>query len=146
MKPHIRRFQKKDAEEVSSLIWQTIFTVNIKDYSHDHLETIAAMYTPEKLAKNSQEKKIFIAELAERIVGTATIHNDYISCVFVLHNYIGKGIGKLLMETVENDARQRKERSVHLDSSTTAQSFYELLGYQIDVVKPGTIAMHKDLI
>ena len=146
MKPHIRRFQKKDAEEVSSLIWQTIFTVNIKDYSHDHLETIAAMYTPEKLAKNSQEKKIFIAELAERIVGTATIHNDYISCVFVLHNYIGKGIGKLLMETVENDARQRKERSVHLDSSTTAQTFYELLGYQIDVVKPGTIAMHKDLI
>ncbi len=84
MKPRIRRFQKKDAREVASLISNTIFTINIKDYSHEHLETIAAMYTPEKLESNAQIKTIFITEVEGKIVGTATIQDDYISCVFVL--------------------------------------------------------------
>ena len=145
MKSQIRRFQKKDSREVASLINHTIFTINIKDYSAEHLETIAAMYSPEKLENNAQMKTIFIAEIEGEIVGTATIQDDYISCVFVLPDYMGKGIGKLLMETVEDDARQRELHNVRLDSSITAQTFYEERGYVIDIVKPGTIAMHKDL-
>ena len=146
MKLRIRQFQNKDAREVAALISNTIFTINSKDYSHEYLETIAAMYTPEKLEKNSLEKKIFVAEIEDKIVGTATIREDYISCVFVLPEYIGKGVGKLLMETVENEALQQGLRSVYLDSSTTARTFYESLGYEVDTVKEGTIAMHKNLV
>ena len=146
MKPNIRRFQKKDAGEVSSLIVSTIFTVNIKDYTHGHLETIAARYTPEKLEENAMAKIVFVAESDGKIVGTATIQEDYISCVFVLPEYIGKGVGRLLMTIVEQEAIAKKFQKVRIVSSLTAHIFYKRLGYQDDIVGELGIDMHKDLI
>ena len=34
----VRRFEKKDAKEVSKLIIKTLRTTNIKDYSEDYIE------------------------------------------------------------------------------------------------------------
>jgi GNAT superfamily N-acetyltransferase len=145
MKIQIRRFRKEDAGVIAFLIRRTLFEINSKDYRNDYLETIAAMYTPEKLQDNARLKKIFTAETEDKIVGTATIHKDYISCVFVLPDFIGKGIGRLLMDALEQEARANGFDTVMLQSSLTAHRFYKQLGYQDDVVEELTIRMYKNL-
>ena len=142
----IRPFQEKDALPVSALIKETLFTVNNKDYPRGELEEIAERYSPDHLVKFARSKTIFVATVERRPVGTASIEHDYISCVFVAPSYIGKGVGRKLMDAVEDDAVQRGIRRVRLDSSVTARRFYEQRGYEADVVQLGTIAMHKDLI
>src|SRR5262245_31670410 len=100
----VRFFREEDAEKVSSLVRQTLFTVNTKDYKHEALETVASWYTSQELIKLSKSKAVYVAEADGVIVGTASLQDDHISGVFIAHNYLKKGIGTKLMETLEKDA------------------------------------------
>ena len=42
----IRRFEEKDAEEVSALIAKTLRTTNRKDYSEEYIEKEVRVLTP----------------------------------------------------------------------------------------------------
>ena len=100
----IRRFQTGDAEEVSALIAKTLRTVNIKDYS--------------------------------RIVGCGAIAGYWGSktesillTIFVLPEYQGKGIGKLIIRTLEQDEFFLRAERIEIPASITAVDFYRKMGY-----------------
>ena len=52
--------------------------------------------------------------------------------VAVLPEYRGLGLGQLLMEGLETEARQRGCTEVRLGAQVSAISFYERLGYQVE--------------
>ena len=49
----VRRFQDKDAKEVSALIVKTLRTTNIKEYSTEYIENDVAKFTPEGVMERS---------------------------------------------------------------------------------------------
>lgn len=49
--------------------------------------------------------------------------------VAVLPSFRGKGIGKLIMSTIENYLIRSGTKEVYLDAQLTAREFYEKLGY-----------------
>ena len=49
---------------------------------------------------------------------------------FVLPEYIGKGIGKKIMNALENDEYFLKSKRIEITSSITALGFYKKLGYK----------------
>lgn len=145
MKVVVRFFREEDAEQVSNLVRETLFTVNTKDYEDEALETVASWYTPQELIKQSKIKAMYVAESDGKIVGTASLQDDHISGVFVARAFIKKGVGTMLMETVEKDAFTKGFHKVKLASSLTAHAFYKKLGYVNDEVGKLGIDMHKDL-
>ena len=72
----------------------------------------------------------------EKIIGCGSIGYDKEkeeSCfytIFVLPEYQGSGIGRLIVESLERDEYARKSKKIIVPSSITAKSFYLKFGYK----------------
>jgi len=91
-----------------------------------------------------KEKKALIAKDDVQIVGVLeyTIQAGvmYIDEIIIAHDQQGKGIGKMLMEHVEEIATNDHLHKIYLDTGATwpAVKFYEALGY----IKTGDLPKH----
>jgi len=126
----IRKFRREDARKVSNLVRKCLWEVNSKDYSKKVIDFMVSHFSPKSIIDNSKKRKIFVAVEKDKIIGTASIHDNVILTVFVNPKIHGKGIGKKLMKKVENEAKKNGFKSVKLPSSITAIDFYKKLGYQ----------------
>jgi len=98
----------------------------------------------EKLLINPDHHIIFVAEEEEIVVGYAhaelyeTLYSEPMLNVLALainQNYQQKGIGKQLMQRIEQVASERNLIAVRLNSGETrhgAHKFYESIGYSSD--------------
>ena len=102
----IRSFCEADAEKVSALIIHTLQASNSKDYS---AETISAL-----------EKKMQPSGVTE-----SSLFN-----IFVLPEYQGKGVGRKIIETLEQDGFFLRAERVEVPASITGVGFYRKLGYE----------------
>lgn len=72
----------------------------------------------------------------DRVVGAARFRPYHdadiakIERVAVVPSYRGTGLGRMLMDTLEAEARQAGFRTAKLNAQTHAQGFYERMGYQ----------------
>ena len=126
----IRKFKDENALEVSDLIRKTLSEENSKFYPNSVIKFMISEFTPKFLVELSKEREFFVAIEKSKIIGTITFIEDYIGTVFVNPDYLCKGIGTKLMETIENLAKERKIEKVRLNSSINAVDFYEKLGYK----------------
>ena len=131
----VRRFEKKDAKEVSKLIIKTLRTTNIKDYSKAYIEKGVRILNAKNIIEKSRTRHFYVVCLDEKIIGCGSIGYDKEkeeSCfytIFVLPEYQGRGIGRLIVESLERDEYARKSKKIMVPSSITAKSFYLKLGY-----------------
>ena len=98
----------------------------------------------EKLLINSDHHIIFVAEEEESVVGYVhaelyeTLYSEPMLNVLALainQNYQQRGIGKQLMQRIEQVANERSLIAVRLNSGETrlgAHKFYESIGYSSD--------------
>ena len=126
----IREFEPKDAEAVSYVIRQTMKTSNHEDYSPEILQPLIDYFSPEKILQLNRERFCLVAEADNKIVGTAAIEEAELLTFFVLPEYQKRGIGRKLLEEIENFAKRGGIKTIHVDSSVTGQNFYENSGYR----------------
>ena len=132
----IRRFQNKDADAVSALIVKTLRTCNVKDYSPEYIENDVKAFTPEGVLKRAGWTHFYVATDCQTIVGCGAIgpywdQTDE-SClfnIFVLPEYQGKGIGRKIVETLEQDDYFLRAKRIEIPASITACAFYQKMGY-----------------
>lgn len=135
----VRAFTAEDAEKVSALIRSTLLTSNTAHYPRAELESLADWYCAAGLisrlpfarrivafAENSGQT---IENPRETIVGTAARRENRLESFFVAPAWQGCGVGSLLLEALEEDARVDALRVVWLESSLTAVGFYEKRGF-----------------
>lgn len=132
----IRKIRNEDAKEVAELIKRTLYEVNIKDYSIKDLENSSIQLSPEDLKKRVEENSYYVVEEDKKIIGVGGIGSyngrkdeSYIMSVFVLPEYIGKGIGRRIIEALEADEYFKRAKRTEVASSITALEFYKKLGY-----------------
>jgi putative acetyltransferase len=99
----IRDYHLEDAKALMDIFYNTIHKVNIKDYNQSQVDA----WAPKSNLKLEDWKKRFsrtypiIAAVDEKIVGFAEFKsNGYIDCFYIHHEWIGRGIGKALMEEI----------------------------------------------
>ncbi len=73
-----------------------------------------------------------VAVVDGQIVGTGMIDlaTGKIDAVFVLPGYMGRGVGRALMEHLESLALGAGLGSIHLESTLNAAAFYRSLGFE----------------
>ncbi|MBL7575012.1 N-acetylglutamate synthase, GNAT family [Peptoniphilus asaccharolyticus DSM 20463] len=133
----IRRFKVEDAKEGSALIKRTLYEVNSKDYEDRFLEDSSIQLSENDLIERAKKNNYYVCEENEKIVGIGGIGSycgkedeSYIMSVFVLPEYIGKGIGRNIVETLEKDEYALRSNRIEVASSITAVGFYKEMGYR----------------
>lgn len=132
----IRRFKESDTKEVSDLIARTLREVNIKDYSIEYIENSVKTLTPEFLLERLKWTNGYVVCMDDKIVGCGSIGSYWGSevesslfTIFVLPEYQGKGIGRSIIETLEEDEYFLRAKRIEIPASITACQFYRKLGY-----------------
>ncbi len=130
---YVRRFQEKDIPAILSMIHNTLQTVNNKDYPPAMIQTLVEMFTINKIKQIADNSHMYVVT-DKIIIGCGAIgllneNEAFIQAVFVSFDYINKGVGKLIMKSLETDEYGSKSRRIELLSSLSANLFYERLGY-----------------
>lgn len=132
----VRKFQTEDAKEVSELIIKTLRTTNIKDYSAEYIENDVKMFTPNGVIERAGWTHFYVVCDNDIIVGCGAIgpywgkeDESSLFNIFVLPEYQGKGIGRKIIETLEQDEFFVRAKRIEIPASITACEFYKKLGY-----------------
>ncbi len=134
---NIRRFQNEDANELADVIAKTLRTTNIKDYSLEYIENDISFLTAEKLIERSSWMNIYVVCDDNKIIGCGAIGSYWgkedessLFTIFVLPEYQGKGIGRKIIETLEQDEYFLRAKRIEIPASITAVEFYRKMGYE----------------
>ncbi len=143
----IKRMERSDCSPTSQLIERTIRTVNARFYPPVIVESAVKHYS--RLEQKNESARFIIKENNE-IIATIGLIGNVVCGLFVDPKHQKKGIGKMLMEKVEQLARERGEKELVLFSSVNAVEFYLNLGYKTecdvtDDILGKTIKMRKSL-
>ena len=132
----VRKFQTEDADEVSALIIKTLRTSNIKDYSAEYIENDVKRFTPEDVIQRAGWTHFYVACDNDIIVGCGAIgpywgkeDESSLFNIFVLPEYQGKGIGRKIIEALEQDEFFLRAKRIEIPAAITACEFYKKLGY-----------------
>lgn len=132
----VRRFKEEDAEEVSKLIARNFLEVNSKDYGIVAMEELAKVYNSEKVLNIASYAHMYVFEWNGKIVGTGGISSFWGSetesillTIFVLPEFHGKGIGRKIINTLEQDELYIRATRIEIPASITATEFYRKFGY-----------------
>lgn len=132
----IRRFRKEDSAELADVIAETLRTTNIKDYSSEYIENDISFLTADKLIERSTWTHLYVACEDDKIIGCGAIgaywgkeDESSLYTVFVLPEYQGKGTGRKIIETLEQDEYFLRAKRIEIPSSITAVGFYRKMGY-----------------
>ena len=132
----IRRFTENDAEKVSTMIIRTERITNSKDYSEEWINALEKRVQPLDILERTAWTHFYVVEENDTIIGCGAIGpywgsetESSLFNIFVLPEYQGKGIGRKIIETLEQDEYFLRANRVEIPASITAVNFYRKLGY-----------------
>ncbi|ATW24815.1 GNAT family N-acetyltransferase [Candidatus Formimonas warabiya] len=129
----IRRYAKKDYEEIMKLFYETVHYINCRDYSPAQLDAWAPKRENKERWKGSLENNYaIVAEMKGLIVGFGDLTNG--GCfdkLFVHKDFQRQGIATAIAEEIEKHAFYAGLQEIHTEASITAQPFFLKRGYVV---------------
>ena len=128
----IRRATSEDVEEMANIFVSCVKTLNIKDYTDEQIEIMVTFCDAQSYLEEIETGgSIFVAE-AKSIVGFASLAESrgHIDDLFVDPDYTRRGIGTLLLETLEKVAFTKQKSQLSVMASLTARPFYLSRGFK----------------
>ncbi|MGA5300500.1 GNAT family N-acetyltransferase [Nucisporomicrobium flavum] len=128
----VRLLRPDDSSAVSGVILQCLHEINSRDYSEEIIARMCAYFSPRRIEQLAQERQMFVAAEKETVVGTVSRDGNKVFTMFVQPRMIGRGVGRRLMQHIEDLAAQDGYEYMETGASITAHGFYHRLGY-VDV-------------
>lgn len=132
----MRRITLEDVPEVTELIHKTIRISNSKDYPPDLVETMVQAHSPEFIQRRMGWTHFYVALDGEMIIGCGAIAPFFdgeiessLFTIFVLPEYQGHGVGRTIIQTLENDEYFLRALRIEIPASITGVPFYLKMGY-----------------
>lgn len=125
----VREYQATDCKKLTELFYNTVHTVNAKDYTKEQLDVWATGQVDlEKWNQSLQEHFCLVAVEAGIIVGFGDIDKTgYFDHLFVHSDYQGKGIAT----AISNQLESAVQGNIVTHASITAKPFFEKRGYKV---------------
>ena len=132
----VRLFKLGDEKQIVELIRSARRKTNIKDYDKELIEELCQEVNEELIIKRAEKFHTYVIEINDKIVGIGTIGSYRESLtessfynIYVLPEYQGKGIGKVIVTTLEKDEYFKRADRIEVASSISAMEFYKHMGY-----------------
>lgn len=123
----IRNYESKDLDEVINLFKNTIFEINISDYTLEQVKAWVDVDT-ELFDDNLGKTYARVISNHEQIIGFGNIDDKgYIDLFYVSVDYQRQGVGQKLLNDLEKSSNYT---SFMVNSSITAKPFFEKMGYK----------------
>lgn len=127
--PRLREFLETDLFAVKSLVHRTIAACYPGHYCMEAVRFFANYHNEQAILRDAREGCTLVLEKAGRILGTGTLVGDEIKRVFVDPGLQKHGLGRLIMQRLEEKAASLGIGAIRLDASLPAKAFYDSLGY-----------------
>jgi putative acetyltransferase len=129
------KYKEPDIEEIVSLFYETVISVNSKDYSESEIDAWAPK-DEKKLKVQSWKKSLsqnitYVAKVNEKIVGFSDLtHSGHLDRLYVHKDYQRQGIATALVDMLESAAKELNLLEIKTEASITAKPFFEKRGYK----------------
>lgn len=130
---NIRRYKSTDSAEIAELFYETVHTINAKNYTKSQLDVWAtgdidiSAWDKSFLAHNT-----LVAEKHNMILGFGDMDdNGYLDRLFVHKDYQRMGIATLIITKLEQQAAIHGISVFTTHASITAKPFFKKHGYHI---------------
>ena len=129
----VRPATLEDCVDTAIIHGESIRGLCAEHYTPEQIHAWHPEDKPENMRIGMTEKGLipFIAEHNNRAVGFSLLDpaTNTLLAVYVLPEYAGKGVGRLLTEAIEVEAVKQGCELLQLDSSMNALPFYKRCGY-----------------
>lgn len=125
----IREYQSSDCKELAELFYNTVHTINAKDYSKEQLDVWATGQADlKKWDQSFQEHFSIVAVDSGIIIGFGDIDKSgYLDRLYIHLEYQGKGVATAICNCLEKAV----QRNIVTHASITAKPFFEKRGYKV---------------
>ena len=133
MKTHIRIAEEKDIKRITQLFYETITSVNRKDYLEEQIKVWADNAKNLKMWTDAIKEQYFlVSEIDFTIYGFASLDKNRGVDFMYIHQYFqGKGVATQLLSAIESKAIELGFTEIWTDSSITAKPFFMKKGFVI---------------
>lgn len=126
----LRNYAESDCAKLAQLFYDTVHTVNAKDYTAEQLDAWASGAVDlEKWNRSFLEHRTIIAEEDDRIIGFGDMDSTgYLDRLYVHRTCIRRGVATAICDVLEKDC---KADCFTTHASVTAKPFFEQRGYVV---------------
>ncbi len=125
----VRKFQKGDALQVSSLIHRSQRVTLSKCYSKRVTKEFCKINSPKDILRKAEDRQLFVAEEKKRILGVIGIKENELKTFFVDPKHQGRGVGRNLYERFKKEALKNGHKQVFLHATFYAVPIYQKFGF-----------------
>lgn len=125
----IRKYQSSDCKELANLFYNTVHSINAKDYTSEQLDVWATGNVDLNIWNNSFLQHYTLVAVEENLlVGFGDIDKTgYLDRLYVHKDFQGKGIATSLCNNLERAVTE----NIVVHASITARPFFENRGYVV---------------
>ena len=132
----VRRFQPGDEGRICEVIRKDILAEMINDYPVEIIDKLVETLNEELIVRRSNKFHTYVVTDDDKIIGVGTIGPYWDSKtessffnIFRDPDYSKKGVGRKIIETLEQDEYFKNVERVEIPASITAVEFYKHFGY-----------------
>ena len=130
---NIRSYRAADCPLLAQLFYDTVHTVNARDYSPAQLAAWATG-SVDLAAWNRSflQHHTLVAIDADQIVGFGDMdQNGFLDRLYVHHAFQRRGVARAILQQLEEQAKARGVTRFTTHASITARPFFERFGYMV---------------
>lgn len=130
----LRRYKPEDMPEIAELFYDTINSVNIKDYTEEQVKAWSGGYK-KLLRRNDYFEKLYtiVAVRDDKIIGFGNMDNTgYLDFLYVHRDYQGIGVATMLCDELERYISVQGIKEITVHASITARTYFEHRGYEVE--------------
>ena len=126
----LRNYVKTDCAQLARLFYDTVHTVNAKDYTQEQLDAWATgKVNLEAWNESFQAHHTVVAEMDGKIVGFGDMdETGYLDRLYVHKDYQRRGVAAAICDALE---QRTKAAEFTTHASITARPFFEKRGYTV---------------
>jgi GNAT superfamily N-acetyltransferase len=128
-RPTIKVFRAADVPALKAMIHRTIAACYPSHYSPEAVRFFLDYHSEQAIRDDAGAGHTLVLDRGGRTLGTGTLLGDEIRRVFVDPAFQKQGLGRLIMQRLEEIAAAATVTVVKLDASLPSKAFYDRLGY-----------------
>ena len=130
-------YEESMLDEMMQLFYDTVHTVNAKDYKKEQLNGWAPLQANKKFWEQRLKRSVCkVAFVDDKMVGFTELDGDgHVDTMYVHKDFQRKKIAAKLIDELLQIAEERKLSVLTTEASITAKPFFEAFGFRVTKVK-----------